>query len=86
MATSTITKQQLESAAKLRAGGATWNAIREATKTKLGSSQFFRAWEREGIDHAPAGSKPDATATEAAKPSPAKPTRRKAASKTKATA
>lgn len=48
-------KDVLTKAAKLRAEGATWNAIREATGTKLGSSSWFRAWEREGIDHIPAG-------------------------------
>lgn len=53
----TVTKAQLTKAAKLRDEGATWNAIREATKTKLGSSAWFRAWEREGIAHRPAGEK-----------------------------
>jgi hypothetical protein len=64
MAKVTITKQQLEKAATLRAEGATWTQIREATGTKLGSTQFFKKWESDGIDHAPAGSKPRATASE----------------------
>ena len=50
----TITREQLEQAARLRGEGATWNAIREATGTKLGSSQFFRHWEQEKIPHRPA--------------------------------
>jgi hypothetical protein len=52
-----VTKEQLTKAAKLRDEGATWNAIREATGTKLGSSQFFRAWEKENIAHRPAKEK-----------------------------
>ncbi|HTX31733.1 MAG TPA: hypothetical protein VMD09_10115 [Solirubrobacteraceae bacterium] len=71
----------MEQAAKLRADGGTWNQIREATGTKLGSTQFFRAWEREGIAHAPAGSKPKPTA---ANPDPATK-RAKATSKPNAT-
>lgn len=50
-----ITKEQLVQAAKLRDEGATWNAIREATGTKLSSSAWFRAWEAEKINHRPAG-------------------------------
>lgn len=52
---SSVTPEQLEQAAKLRGEGATWNAIREATGARLGSSGWFRAWEREGIEHIPAG-------------------------------
>lgn len=51
----TATKAQLTKAAKMRDE----DASREATKTKLGSSAWFRAWERDGIAHRPAGeSKP----------------------------
>ena len=35
--------------------GATWNAIREATKTKLSSSAWFWAWEAAEVPHRPAG-------------------------------
>lgn len=52
---SAVTKAQLTKAAKLRDEGATWNAIREATGTKLGSSAWFKAWETNGIAHRPAG-------------------------------
>jgi hypothetical protein len=52
-----VTKEQLTKAAKLRDEGATWNAIREATGTKLGSSGWFRAWEKENIPHRPAKEK-----------------------------
>jgi hypothetical protein len=69
---STVTKAQLIKAAKLRGEGATWNTIRTATGTKLSSSAWFRAWEREGIEHVPAGErvkpKPEPKAT---KPKPA---------------
>ena len=51
-----VTRDQLEAAAKLRAEGATWNEIRQATGTKLGSTAWFRYWEREGIDAPPAHS------------------------------
>ena len=83
-------RETLVKAATLRAEGATWNAIREATGTKLGSSSWFRAWEREGIDHIPAGErvKPKpaekpaepAAAAEAA-PKPERTVRRSAAKK-----
>lgn len=69
---SKVTRKQLEHAARLRAKGTTWSAIREATKTKLGSSQFFRGWEREGIEHVPAGQRPKAVEAEPAKPSAAR--------------
>jgi hypothetical protein len=52
---SSVTREQLEQAAALRADGATWNAIREATGTRLGSTAWFRYWERDGIEHRPAG-------------------------------
>ena len=51
-----MTREQLEAAAKLRDHGATWNEIREATGIKLGSTAWFRYWEREGIDAPPAHS------------------------------
>jgi hypothetical protein len=54
----TVTREQLEQAAQMRSQGATWNAIREATGSKLGSSGWFKHWQREGIEHAPAGEKP----------------------------
>ena len=61
-----LTKAQLKKAAKLRAEGATWNAIREATGTRLGSSSWFRRWEEAGIDHIPAhGRRKSAAQTEA---------------------
>ena len=44
-----ITRAQLERAARLRAEGASWNEIRHETGTQLGVKQFMRAWEREGI-------------------------------------
>lgn len=77
-----VTKAQLTKAAKMRDEGATWNAIREATKTKLGSSAWFKAWEANGIPHRPAGeAKPKAeTAEETPKPAAKKP-RKKAAEK-----
>src|SRR4051794_39728853 len=50
---SKVTREQLEQAAKLRDEGATWNEIREATGTKLGSGAFQRHWAREGIDALP---------------------------------
>ena len=53
---SSVTREQLEAAAKLRDHGATWNEIREATGIKLGSTAWFRYWEREGIDAPPAHS------------------------------
>jgi len=73
-------RDTLEKAAKLRGEGATWNAIRAATGARLGSSGWFRAWERDGIEHIPAGqrvkpkSEPKATA--------AKPKAKPAAPKT----
>ena len=81
-----VTKAQLTKAAKMRAEGATWNAIREATGSRLGSSGWFRAWEREGIEHIAAGQrvkpKPEKPAP-AAKPKPAtkKPSARKPAAR-----
>ena len=62
MATKQLTKAALKKAAKLRANGATWDEIREATDSRLGSSGFFRAWEREGIEHIPAGQRRTQTA------------------------
>lgn len=44
-----VSRGQLEQAARLRAEGATWNQIRAKTGAQLGSNQFMRAWEREGI-------------------------------------
>lgn len=82
----TITKATLQKAATMRENGKTWNEIREATKTRLGSSQFFRHWEREGIKHRPANTlkanaaKKGATAKKAAKPAP-KATAKKATPK-----
>jgi hypothetical protein len=48
-------RETLIQAAKLRAEGATWDAIRTATGCRLGSSGWFKHWEREGIEHIPAG-------------------------------
>lgn len=89
----TITKATLQKAATMRENGKTWNEIREATKTRLGSSQFFRHWEREGIKHRPANTlkanaaKKGATAKAAKKTAAPKTTAKKAAPKvrTKAT-
>lgn len=69
-----LTKKQLEQAAKLRSKGATWNAIRAKFGVQLGSSAWFRAWEREGIDHIPAGqrSKPQSPAPAPAAKKPAR--------------
>jgi hypothetical protein len=53
---SSVTREQLEQAAALRAEGATWNQIREATGTKLGSGTFQAKWEREGIAALPSHS------------------------------
>lgn len=63
-------RETLIKAAKLRDDGATWDAIRSATGCRLGSSGWFRAWEREGIEHIPAGQrvKPKAEQPAAAKP------------------
>ena len=63
-----LTKTQLERAAKLRDDGATWDGIRKALGVKLGSSAWFRAWEREGIEHRPAAPKHAKSAV--AKPAP----------------
>lgn len=81
-----VTREQLEQAAQLRGEGATWNAIRQATGAKLGSSGWFRAWEREGIEHAPPGQKPKRAVVEpeSEKPAATKPapkTRRRSAAK-----
>lgn len=67
-----ITREQLEAAAKLRAQGATWNAIREATGTKLGSGTFQTYWAKEGIDALPSHS-PEFKAARAARNKPAEP-------------
>lgn len=66
-----VDKATLTKAAKLRAEGATWDAIREVTGTKLGSSSWFRGWEREGIEHIPAGQRVKPTAETPAAPAPA---------------
>ena len=72
-----LTKKQLEQAAKLRSEGATWNAIRAKFGVKLGSSGWFRAWEREGIEHIPAGQRPKPVKpAPAPTPPAAKPARR----------
>src|SRR3954471_10933881 len=71
---SSVTREQLVQAAKLRAEGATWDQIREATGAKLGSSGWFRAWERENVEHTPAGQRVTPKAENpapAAKPKPA---------------
>lgn len=73
-------RETLIKAAKLRAEGATWDAIRAATGCRLGSSGWFKHWEREGIEHIPAGQrvKPKAEPTPAAskpEPAPEKPKR-----------
>jgi hypothetical protein len=47
----TVTRAQLEHAARLQSQGASWNAIRTETGALLGANQFIRAWEREGIEH-----------------------------------
>lgn len=63
-----LTKQQLTTAAKMRDEGATWNAIREATGTKYGSSAWFKMWTDAGIDHRPANTpKPKTDAVKATK-------------------
>lgn len=48
-----MTKADLRRAAKMRAKGATWNAIREALGVKTQSGQFQVLWAREGIDALP---------------------------------
>jgi hypothetical protein len=74
---SNLTKAQLTKAATMRGEGATWNEIRAAFKVQLGSSAFFKAREREGIDHIPAGErvkpKPEANGKAAQPADPVKP-------------
>jgi hypothetical protein len=54
-----------------------------ATGTKLGSSAWFRYWEREGIEHIPAGErvkpKSDAAPAAEAAPKPRRTVRRSTA-------
>jgi hypothetical protein len=69
---SSLSRDTLIKAAKLRSEGATWNAIREATGTKLGSTAFFKAWERENIEHIAAGQRVKAKDEPAAEAAPAK--------------
>lgn len=75
-----LTKAQLEQAARLREGGTSWGDIREKFGTKLNSSGFRKAWDKEGIT-GPAARERTAPA---AKPAAAKKAVTRKATKAKA--
>jgi hypothetical protein len=75
-------REALIKAAKLRAEGATWNAIRTATGCLLGSSGWFKHWEREGIEHIPAGQRVKPKAEKPAPTAKSKPAAKKPSVKT----